>query len=97
MKVPSMVFAAALGSLVLSGCSETGSQASSENRQAAERLCRSAVAKRTGNSNVSVVRTYSRERRMDVWVGVGSDRAQWFCSVDNNGPGSYFIRTIHRV
>ncbi|MEM9108002.1 MAG: hypothetical protein AAGC96_20355 [Pseudomonadota bacterium] len=97
MRVLGAVFAFGVGSLVLSGCTETGSEVYSENKQVSERLCRSAVAKRTGNSSVSIVRTYSRDRTTDVWVGVGSERTQWFCSVNNNGPGSYFIRTIYKV
>lgn len=97
MRVLGAALTFAVGSLVLTGCTETGSEVYSENRQASERLCRSAVAKRTGNQSVSIVRSYSRDRRTDVWVGVGSERSQWFCSVSNNGPGSYFIRTIYKV
>ena len=92
------IVAAGIASLVMSGCTETmGTQANSQNRSAASNLCVSAVSRRTGNSNVSVVRTESRQRRISVWVSVGSTRSQWKCSVDHNGPGSFFIRSIHRV
>ena len=98
MRISWLFLTVAFGSLAISGCSETaGDTAYNDNRRAAERLCLSAVSKRTGNGDVAVVRTYSRDKSTAVWVGVGPQRSQWQCSVENNGPSSYYIQTIHKV
>ena len=98
MKAGWVVLAVALGSMAISGCSETaGGQAYAEQKRVSENLCLDAVGKRTGNSNVAVVNSQHLERYTVLWIGVGAERSQWQCVVDKNGPGSYVIRNIRKV
>lgn len=98
MKTYLLVSAVALGSLALSGCSETtGSDAYSERRDTSNRICTSAVAKRTGSSNLSIYRSLSYDNFRSVWIDVDGGRDQYNCVVEKNGPDSYYINTVRKL
>ena len=98
MRVIWLVLTFALGSLVVTGCSETsGSHAFSARRDASNNICVNAVAKRTGSSNVSIYRTLSYENFRSVWLSVDGGREQFNCVVEKNGPDSFFINTVRRL
>lgn len=98
MRASWVVLAVALGSIAVTGCSETaGGQAYAEQKRVSEQLCLDAISRRTGNSNVAVVNSQHLERYTVLWIGVGPERKQWQCTVDKNGPDSYQVRNIREV
>ena len=100
MRVFWVVLAVAVGSLAISGCTETASSeaysAYSQRKDVSVNLCRSAVTNRTGSSNVSVYQTQSFENNFGVWL-YGPDRSVYLCTVEKNGPSSYYIRTVRKL
>lgn len=97
MRVFGLVFAVAVGGLVVAGSTETVASAFSERKQISIDLCTSAVAKRTGNSNLWVYQSLSRYNKRTVWIEVRPERWEFKCTVVKNGPGSYFIQTVMKL
>ncbi len=92
-----MVLAVASSSLVIAGGAETAaSQAFEERKEISIRLCTSAVAKRTGSSNLYVYNTQSFENFRSVWIEVRPQRSQFRCTVVKNGPSSYYIKSVRK-
>lgn len=97
MRVSGLLLTVVCGCVAISGCTQTADTAYSDDKAASTRLCLSAVSKRTGNGNVAVVRTNSRNQSTTVYVGVGPERNQYRCRVEKNGPANYYIGSISRV
>ena len=98
MKALWMVMAIATGGLTFAAGSALASGNAFENRkQMSIRLCTDAVAKRTGNANISVYRTLSYENYRSVWMTVGGGHSQYKCLVEKNGPNSYFIKSVRQL
>jgi hypothetical protein len=100
MKVLWVVLAVVLSSLVISGCTETTNSqaysAFSQRKEISINLCVSAVANRTGSSDVSVYQTQSFENNFGVWL-YGPGRSVYQCTVAKNGPASYYIQTVRKL
>ena len=98
MRIFWLVSVVALGGLTVSGCSETtGGSAYADRRDTSNSICTSAVAKRTGSSNLSIYRSLSYDNFRSVWIDVDGGRSQFNCVVEKNGPDSYYINTVRRL
>ena len=98
MKTLLTIMAIATASLAFAGGSAmAASDAFEKRKQISIRLCTDAVAKRTGNSNISVYRTLSHDNFRSVWMNVGGSHSQYKCLVEKNGPNSYFIQSVRQL
>ena len=77
-----------VGALVLAACEETattGTAVDSGLPSPAQAACMSAVARETGDGNVTVLGSSRALTGTELLIGVGDDRAQWRCLASNDG------------
>lgn len=92
-----LMVAVATSSLMVASGTSMATSAFQERKEASIRICTSAVAKRTGSSDISVYRTLSKDNYRTVWMNVGGSNSQFKCLIEKNGPDSYFIQSVRRL